>query len=374
MKSPLIQTVHTSEAGDEAALEMQIDHALEAGARSLFLLGCDANKLDRVAVSNLLHDVPVPIFGGSFPAILTGDRLLEQGFVVAGLRESVRVHTIPELARFSEDDDDPIALPPEIAGAPGLLVLADGLSRSVDTLVTRLYDQIGPGRTVVGGGAGSLSFEQGPCIFSREGHLQDCLQVVGLPRPVEMTTRHGWQSLEGPFLVTDARGNEIRALNYRPAFDVYRETVERHTKLRFDDSTFFEIAKTFPFGLERLDDELLVRDPILVSGGALTCVGHVPENAMIYVLRGDAEGLIGAVGDAATGLGGSRREASDVFVFDCISRKLFLEDRFADELARIRAPFPSGSRLVGALTLGEIANSKSGAIEFHNKTAVVSVP
>ncbi|MEL6845597.1 MAG: FIST C-terminal domain-containing protein, partial [Bacteroidota bacterium] len=55
---------------------------------------------------------------------------------------------------------------------------------------------------------------------------------------------------------------------------------------------------------------------------------------------------------------------------DCISRVLFLEDQFYREL---EAVYDSETPLLGALTLGEIANFGKDFLEFYNKTAVLGV-
>ncbi len=57
-------------------------------------------------------------------------------------------------------------------------------------------------------------------------------------------------------------------------------------------------------------------------------------------------------------------------MIDCISRVLFLEDSFVkeiDSVSNIIGDLP----LVGALTLGEIANKSDTYIDFYNKTCVV---
>ena len=58
------------------------------------------------------------------------------------------------------------------------------------------------------------------------------------------------------------------------------------------------------------------------------------------------------------------------FFIDCISRVLFLEGDFEQELQAVSR---SGIPLIGALTLGEIANSRNDYLEFYNKTSVVGV-
>jgi hypothetical protein len=49
---------------------------------------------------------------------------------------------------------------------------------------------------------------------------------------------------------------------------------------------------------------------------------------------------------------------------------LFLEDKFSQE---INAVWSADQPLVGACTIGEIANSGSDYLEFYNKTSVVAI-
>jgi hypothetical protein len=69
----------------------------------------------------------------------------------------------------------------------------------------------------------------------------------------------------------------------------------------------------------------------------------------------------------------STSEFGDALIFDCISRKLFLQEEFAAELSGICNAFPTPQLSIGALVLGEIATGLSGSINFHNKTAVTAV-
>ena len=367
----LIQGVYPSEGTSISELEALVAEAMAAGAKALFILACDENGLDPEQATPFLRSLTVPVFGGVFPTILHQHRHYDRGFIVVGMNQAVDLAVFENVSDLDPYSIDPVALPQEILGAPSLLVLVDGLASTIDLVIGGIYDQVGPRPTVLGGGAGSLSFQKRPCIFTNQGMLVDALQVVGLPEPLRTCVRHGWEKLAGPFLVTESEANVIRSLNYRPAFEVYREQVQPHTEASFDDTDFFEIAKTFPFGLEKLDEALLVRDPIIADGETLVCVGNVPENAMVYILRGNDSALTAAAGDAASGAAPSKQSEGDVVVFDCISRKLFLAEGFANELDAICAPFAAGTHLVGALSLGEIANSAGGSIQFHNKTVVV---
>ncbi len=55
---------------------------------------------------------------------------------------------------------------------------------------------------------------------------------------------------------------------------------------------------------------------------------------------------------------------------DCISRVLFLEDKFKNE---IDAVSDHDSTTVGVLALGEIANTGKDYLDFYSKTTVVGL-
>ena len=55
---------------------------------------------------------------------------------------------------------------------------------------------------------------------------------------------------------------------------------------------------------------------------------------------------------------------------DCISRFLFLAERFDDELA---AYDHEEVPVIGTLSMGEIANHGQEYLEFYNNTSVVAV-
>ena len=121
---------------------------------------------------------------------------------------------------------------------------------------------------------------------------------------------------------------------------------------------------------------MLIRDPLKVEGTGLICAGDVPENTMLYIMCGDADKLIlaatGAVRKAVSAFCDTH-QVSDCFLFDCVSRQLFLQDEFAKELDLIDREIAQPYRTVGALVLGEIELDQSGILSLHNKTAVAAL-
>lgn len=360
--------------GTTAGLFGLIDTAVAAGAKSLFLLACDANGFTPEAVDAKLRSVGVPVFGGIFPQLVSGSKTLLRGTIVCGLPVPATVETIERLSDPAQDYlIQTSRLPGRIPPGAALVTLVDGLSTRISALLESLYDALGSDHPYVGGGAGSLSFVQKPCLFSNSGLLVDCAQITALELRMQVGIEHGWQRFAGPFFVTGAEHNTIHSLDYRPAFEVYREVVEAASGRRFEDTNFFQLAQGYPFGVARLNRTMVVRDPLLREGDSLVCVGEVPPNQMVYILKGDADCLLEAsVTCAQTAIRSSDRGVL-ALLFDCISRTLFLKDRFPEELENIGGHLPTGVPLLGALSLGEIADAHRPFLEFFNKTIVLGI-
>jgi hypothetical protein len=361
--------------GSHESLAQLLDKALTVGAQSLLVLACDANGFTPAQLDHDLCALPVPVFGGIFPEIVADGQRLRRGCIVCALPMPVEVFTIKGLSDHDQDFYDQTAkLAGNIRKGSTLAVLVDGLGKRISALLESLYEALGVSCRYVGGGAGSLSFVQKPCLFSNQGLLEDCAQIVAIDLPVGIGIEHGWHKFAGPFFVTGAFDNTITTLDYRPAFEVYREVVEADSGKSFSDSSFFDLAKAYPFGMERLKSDVLVRDPLFTVEGKLVCVGEVPVNNIVYILKGSAENLLAASSHCAgSALQGQTALPLFALLFDCISRTLFLQERFAEEIDNIRAGLPAGVPLVGALSLGEIADAGNVCLEFLNKTIVLGV-
>lgn len=360
---------------DSDSLGRLIQQVAHNGAiRSIMVLACDADQLQADQLAPFLRACPKPIFGGIFPQILHGRKIMEHGALVIGLGFSVHCGTITDLSNartnFSEQllnhfaQSDP-------AGKT-MFVFVDGLSTRITDLVDALFDNLGLIPNYIGGGAGSLSFRQAPCLFTNQGLIQDAVVLALADTPSSIGVAHGWKPVSEAFKVTEADRSTVISLNWRPAFSVYREVVENHSGRSFDKETFFDLAKSYPLGIAKLDAEMIVRDPIVLDGDRLVCVGEVAEGSHVHILSGNIDSLVAgatqAREQAEAGITGSGTDRSMLFV-DCISRVLFMEKDFDRELAAVDVGMP----LVGVLTLGEIANTGDAYLEFYNKTSVVGI-
>lgn len=148
--------------------------------------------------------------------------------------------------------------------------------------------------------------------------------------------------------------------------DVDKTGTVKNLKIIF----FFDLAKSYPFGIAKLDAESIVRNPLLTGeDSSLICVGAITEGSFVDILTGDKSSLITAARHALISAKESCNSKTILFM-DCISRVLFLDNDFKYELNAVN---DENIPLIGALTLGEIANSGKDYLEFYNKTAVIGI-
>ncbi len=333
------------------------------------LLVAEHSNIDINTLIEKCNEEGKVIAGGVFPMIISDEQSLESGIVHKKIESTASVSLV-------EDMSDPVhySLPSFSEGVKSGIVFVDGLSPDVPNFLEALYNQFWSQISYVGGGCGSLTLQQKPCIFTNDGFYQNAAILILTDLKTQLGVKHGWEKIEGPFVANKTDGNKVIELNWRPAFDVYREVVEAHTEDRFDSTDFFNIAKGFPFGIYREGQEDIVRDPIAVeSDGTLVCVGKVESNTALNILKGDNQKLISNAKIAATEA--INQEAKDLFVSDCISRILYLEDDFKKELLAIKSSVDEKEvdvMVEGVLSLGEISSGINGYLEFYNKTIVVS--
>lgn len=361
--------------GSPTSLEKALNAALTGGeAKSLLVLTCDANGFAPEDLDPILKRVPVPMFGGIFPNVYHQGESLTRGSVVIALESEAQIYQVSGMSDPAVDFEDVLDAQVGDEEFKTLMVFVDGLSARIDDFVEALYAVFGLEINYVGGGAGSSSFAKMPCLISNDGLKEDCAVLAALDMVSGVGVRHGWSSVGGPFKVTESEGNVIKSLDWRPAFEVYKEVVESHSGHSFDGRSFLDISMGYPFGIAKLESERVVRDPVAVDGNLnLVCVGGVPEGEYVDILHGQPDDLIRASGQAlelaSKDFPANATPGINLFI-DCISRKMFLGERYADELAALT---PEGVPNVGICTVGEVANSGKDYLEFYNKTSVVTL-
>jgi len=361
-----------------ASIISSIDKMNISSRDVLLILLAEKNKPDVNQLISELNKRKLNFFGGIFPGIIYDDSKFEEGLLIKilpGLGKPLLIKGLDTKNIVIPNLNDKMMNQPDKHYTA--IILVDGLAPHIALLLEEIFNRLGNSVHYLGGGAGSLSLQQKPCVFTPEGIFQNAAVITFVELGSHLGVRHGWKRIMGPVVATKTIGNIIVELNWRNAFEVYRKIIEEDSGSKLTPENFFDIAKGYPFGIYREGAEDIVRDPIAVNKrGELVCVGEIPENTVLYILKGKKTSLIQAADKAAIDcLKNDGKKVRHILIADCISRTLFLEDEFEKELVTIKKRFTSIKDIVaeGMLTLGEISSYGDEFLEFFNKTIVAGV-
>jgi len=361
---------------------------LAVGPRELALVLVPQNtSMEREPLLASLREVGCHLMGGMFPGVIHGGNLHTDGAVVLKLP----ILSEPQVLTGLDAGTGPIARPENVADGVSddgqrrtVLTIFDGLSTGITRFVERLYARFGQSVRYFGGGAGvhdrhadgPLTFAREPMVFTREGWFIDAAVIAVVDWSSTLGICHGWQRVAGPFVATRTRGSHIFELDWEPALDIYRRVVEADSGRPIDRAAFFDVAQSYPFGISKVGCDDVVR---LVGGvsadDALVCGVAVAENTTLHILRGRADTLLEAARTAAAASLADQPTPEQVLVWDCISRKLILEDRFDHEIGAIQdnvSALGRGAEAAGVLSLGELASDGNRVLEYFNKTVAIA--
>lgn len=258
------------------------------------------------------------------------------------------------------------------------LLLPDGVTTTVSGMVDSLFHSLGARPKYAGGASGcNFNYEKNYQFFGSRV-LTDALvsSLIRSDKSFGVSAAHGWEPSSSPMIVTRAEGNVIYELDWQPAYDVYADFAGQTEKVDIDEIGFETYSMSHPFGIPQAKegDGYIVRDPVARGeDGSLTCVGEVPVNSVLRIMKGSRDSLLTAVCEATEDslrqLEGNR--AAGVLVFSCVSRYGYLQESFNDEIGAIRGTVGDDVPVCGCLTFGEIGTIGGGPPEFHNKSVVI---
>lgn len=344
------------------------------GAAALICVAEDT-EIDINLLIKELNAKEISFAGGIFPRVIYRQQVFTKGVVVSTHDSLVEEGVFMIQNIHSKDFEIPYKKLDDNSNYC-VVTFVDGLTSNISFYLSELYRQFGNKTIYIGGGAGSISLNQRPCVFNCEGIFENAAVFMLLKGEVSTGVKHGWVKIAGPVIATKTNRNIINQLNWQNAFDVYKDALGQNRHLTIEKENFFNISKAFPFGILKDGMEYVVRDPIGVDeDGGLICVGEVPENTMLDILEGKNGMLIAAAKEAALACVKSAKHSKKAFIIDCISRVLFLEEDFQKELNDVAQVLNTcePDSISGALTLGEIASEGNGYLEFYNKTIVVGL-
>lgn len=191
-------------------------------------------------------------------------------------------------------------------------------------------------------------------------------------------TRHGWTAISRPRTVTRVEGSTVMEIDGEPAISIYREYLGSHIADLTGDR-LAPMTAVYPLGFTcDGEDEPLVRYPVrLTPEGHLVCSGEIWEQAMVRLMMGTRDGVVGsarqAAEDARGQLGAGAVRAA--VVMSSFARGHVMGRDAALEMRAIREVLGENVPVVGLYSYGEIAPSQSngapGPSRYRNDSVVV---
>lgn len=348
---------------NENELKNAIDNMTISPDEKLMILVGDKSEAFVPELIAYLNEKEIDFFGGIYAGLLVGNRNFREGYILQKTKPLFSSLVFPHMMRFKQS--------PEAFKGCTALVVVDGLSSSMKVLIDTLYDKLGNNVTYVGGGAGFYDLKHRKCVFTKEGLFADALYVCIVENKSHLAVEHGWEKLQGPFFVKESLDNVLMRLEVDSAFEVYKHVIEEEERITLLEEDFFMFAKDHPFGILQRDGSIVVRDPIATNDkGEIICVADIPEGSDVYILKGNADTLLNSSKKITAKCPVADGKPYQPYIFNCISRAMFLEERFTEELNNIQKQV--SYILEGALSIGEIATNPDGHIIIHNKSTVLA--
>lgn len=335
----------------------------------------EAHRLE--ALQSTCAALDVPLFGGIFPALIAQSKFLAEGMLLLCFELAPHHFLVDKL---QEGGSKKIAQAIKAASPAQsglghrakLFLLFDGMVGNINTLMGEVHLQLQSPPLYSGINAGSETFQPMPCLFDATRCVGDGVLGVFLPEDAQPVIRHAYPASESRMRASSSVGNRIVSIDGRPAFEVYQEVVAREYGQVLTSANFYELAVHFPFGLVTAVD-IVVRIPVaLGEDGSLVCVGEVPPDSMLHLLKAPVleesdcvTEIVYAIAEQSPSQG-----VQSLLTFYCAGRRLHFGARAEEELAALQEDTQCKEQF-GALTLGEIDSEADLEFpRFHNAALV----
>lgn len=364
-----------------AIVELLVDWRASWPRMGVFALVPEAEKERLPILQGACRDYDVPLVGGIFPALVTNNGFNTEGMwllridemVPSFLFENVNAGDVDAVSLIVQAVEQALANSFKSDCQPTLYLLFDGLLPNIATILDGIYLSVADHVRYAGVNVGSETFQPMPCLFDAERVVGDGVLGLLLPGDAVTVLEHGYTPLQRNLTATATEGNRIQSIDWRPAFEVYREIINAEYGIKLTPENFYQNAVHFPFGILRANEEVVVRIPVALSDdGSLFCIGEIPENAILVLLRapGENEGkCIEQLTRELISVNGSL-QGQQLLAFYCAGRRVHLGNAAVDELNELVAK-TKVARVSGALCLGEVGSTGAWSYPlFHNATLV----
>lgn len=259
---------------------------------------------------------------------------------------------------------------------PVLALVFDGLLPHIASVLDELYLLLANRVEYTGANSGNESFTPMPCVFDNACVVDQGVIGMLLPGHHGAALEHGFVVPPHALAATATTGNCIASIDWRPAFTVYQELVAGSYGVTLTAENFYQYGVHFPLGILQASGDVIVRVPVaLREDGALYCVGEIPENAMLVVLRAsdiDDSTCVNRLAERLAFDEGSLI-GRDLLLFYCAGRRLHHMQHAREEFTRLQRA-TGAAQVGGALSTGEIGSLRRNGYPTLQNECLVGLP
>jgi hypothetical protein len=371
----MFQKVEFYDGGELPGWQPFLDELSKDKPAGIVLFVADETQFDYKQIQPLLKKMEINILGCIFPEVIYKGSRYKKGVVGCTFKAAVAIKAVKNLNDFKGNLSRSFIT----ENTESILVFYDYSANNTTFFIETLYEISGKSTTFLGGGAGSLKDKKRPSLFTADEYFTDGAIVAAVEDYISIGISHGLQPIFEPFIASEVNKQILKSINWQPAFEYYKNIVEKDAGIKITKDNFFDIAKSYPLGMLKYDNEIIPRCPLAIKNeNSILLGGEIPENSIMVVMKGNHEKLVTAAGltaeQAKTAFKNKKKKSPvKVLIIECITRTMFLENKFKDQIKLIESKAGSGALLFGILSLGEIASISDKYIEQYNETLVIGM-
>ena len=357
-------------------IKTALEQSMEDGFQPTLAIGFISLKQDRKAISGLLTEKNIAIFGATTNGEFIDENHTKESAAILLLQMNPD-HFRVLFAEYPEKNYREVAAglavnAKEIFANPAFLISGSHTETDGEQLLFGFEDIVGKQVNVFGGMAGDdYSFkEQFVFTNNKESNRGIVVLVVDEDKIlIRGKATCGWKAVGTERTVTKSEGNHVYTVDNIPVLDLTIKYGGIENIKENDVNVAMEIAVNFPLQLQREFGDPVMRPGLLVDWNdhSFYCSGTVPQGSKVrFSIPPDFDVMEKVIKGAQEMKDNEMPEADAVVVFSCAGRILALGPLMNMEIEGIKNVW--NAPMAGMFSNAELARATGGNLEMHNCT------
>ncbi|ULQ50918.1 FIST signal transduction protein [Flavihumibacter fluvii] len=357
-------------------IQLALEHTVEDGFRPTLAIVFISKSVDRIAVSKILDDAGIAIFGATTNGEFIDEELGKESVAIL-LMDMNPAHFSLFFAEYPKKNYREVTS--EIARNaqrlfphPAFLISGSHMETDAEQLLFGFEDVIGKQVNVFGGMAGDDYAFSEQFVFTNDksSHRGIVALVVDEDKiAIKGIATCGWKAVGTLRTVTKSEGNHVFTVDNIPVLDLTAKYGGLENIQEGNSQVAMEIAVNFPLQLQREVGDPVMRPGLLIDWNdrSFYCSGSVPQGSKVrFSIPPDFDVMDKVIKGVEELKATEMPEADALIVFSCAGRILALGPLMNMEIEGIKNVW--NVPLAGMFSNAELARATKGNLEMHNCT------